>query len=922
MFHPARHYAIPVFLLCLPLASLFAQTGRVVLRGHVHPQARPENDQGPVESGFQVSGMTLMLKPSAAQRAALQQLLAEQQDPASPKYHQWLTPEQYADAYGVSGDDLNRVTGWLKSQGFTVDSTSRSRLYLTFSGTADQAGTAFRTQLHRYRVNGRMHYANATEPSVPAAISGLVSSIRGMNDFRLKPRLRAAQPEMNSGSGAHHLAPDDIATIYNIAPLYQAGVDGSGQKIAVVGQTNVNVSDIQQFRSKFNLPAPNLTKVLVPGSKNPGISPDDLPEADLDIEWSGAVARNAQIVYVYSTDVIQSLIYAIDSNIAPVLSMSYGACEPQDLVDLPGYQQLAQQANAQGMTWVTAAGDSGAGDCEDQGATIAQNGLAADAPAVIPEITAMGGTTFNDVGGSYWAASNDANGASALSYIPETVWNDTRFGFGLASGGGGASIFFPQPSWQTAAGVPNDGARHVPDLSLSSSAEHVGYYVYSGGAVAYYGGTSVAAPGMAGIVALLNQYLASTGAQSRAGLGNINPQLYRLAQSTPGIFHDITTGDNNVPCVAGSPNCVGGSFGNSAGPGYDSATGLGSIDAYNLVHGWSSKPPVNSAVMVSIDQNPVFQQTDRTGNGWRFTLTLTEEGGIPTSITGLTIDGANFTPRLASLFGSTALPANSSLSATIGLSSIAAPKNVAIVVSGVDASGTTWTQQLSIPFTGPQVPLTIAGVSNAASGQQVFAPGMIVSVYGTSLGNLTQPFGTVPLPTYLAGFEAYVNGVPAPLYYVSPNQVNIQIPYETQPGKATLTVGNPYVNVDYTLQVTASAPGIFTSPDGSLVPFSSAARNQTISLYITGDGQVSPSLATGAAPSVNTALARLPKPQLAASVTVGGVNAPITFIGIPAGYVGVTQVNFTVPDGVAPGVQPVVVTIGTANSASAKLRVE
>jgi uncharacterized protein (TIGR03437 family) len=921
MFHRARPYAIPVFLLCLPLASLFAQTGRVVLRGHVNPQARAQNDQGPVESGFAVSGMTLMLKPSAAQRAALQLLLAEQQDPASPKYHQWLTPDQYAAAYGASADDLNRVTGWLKAQGFTVDSASNSRLYISFSGTAAQAGTAFRTQIHRYRVNGRMHYANATEPSIPAEFSRLVSSIRGLNDFHLKPRLRAAHPEMNSSSGTHHLAPDDIATIYNIAPLYQAGIDGSGQKIAVVGQTNVNLSDIQQFRSKFNLPAPNLTKVLAPGSKNPGISADDLPEADLDIEWSGAVARNAQIVYVYSTDVIQSLIYAIDSNVAPVLSMSYGACEPADLVDLPGYQQLAQQANAQGMTWVTAAGDSGAGDCEDQGATIAQNGLAVDAPAVIPEVTAMGGTTLNE-GGAYWGASNDANSASALSYIPETVWNDTPAGFGLASGGGGASVFFPQPSWQTAAGVPNDGARHVPDISLSSSAEHVGYYVYSNGSAGYYGGTSVAAPGMAGIVALLNQYLSSTGAQSRAGLGNINPQLYRLSQSTPGIFHDITTGDNNVPCVAGTPNCTGGSFGNSAGPGYDSATGLGSVDAYNLVHGWSSKPPVNSAVFVSIDQNPVFQTTDRTGNAWKFTLTLTEEGGIPTSITGLTIDGASFTPRIASLFGSTALAANSSLSATISLSSIAVPKNVPIVVSGVDASGTTWTQQLSIPFQAPQVPLTITGVSNAASGQQVFAPGMIVSVYGTNLGGLTQSFGTVPLPTYLGGFEAYVNGVPAPLYYVSPNQVNIQIPYETQPGKATLTVGNPYVNVDYTLQVAASAPGIFTSPDGSLVPYSSAARNQTITLYITGDGQVSPSLATGAAPSANTALARLPKPQQAASVTVGGVTAPIAFIGIPAGYVGVTQVNFTVPDGVAPGVQAVVVTIGTASSASAKLSVQ
>ena len=345
------------------------------------------------------------------------------------------------------------------------------------------------------------------------------------------------------------------------------------------------------------------------------------------------------------------------------------------------------------------------------------------------------------------------------------------------------------------------------------------------------------------------------------------------------------------------------------------------MDAFNLLHGWSSKPPVNSAVLVSIDQNPVFQQPpDATGNAWRFTLTVTEEGGIPTTVTGLTIDGADFTSKIPALFGSTALPANSSLSATIGLSNLAVPKNVVILVSGVDASGVAWSQQLSIPFTGPQIPLTVAGISNAASGQQVYAPGMIMSIYGTQLGNFAQAFGTVPLPIYLAGFEAYVNGVSAPLYYVSPNQVNIQIPYETQPGEATLTVGNPYINVDYNFTVAASAPGIFTAVDGSLVPFSTAARNQIITLYLTGDGQVTPSLATGTAPSANTS--RLPKPQLAPSVTVGGVSATIDFIGIPLGYVGVTQVNFTVPAGAPTGVQPVVVTIGAASSVPANLTVQ
>ncbi|SPE42172.1 Peptidase S8 and S53, subtilisin, kexin, sedolisin [Candidatus Sulfopaludibacter sp. SbA3] len=925
MFIRFRQFLALILFAC----CVYAQADRIsapidarqsdVLRGHVHPLARPANDRGAVEASFPVPGMTLLLKPSAGQQAALQQLLAQQQDPASPHYHQWLTPEQYADAYGVSAADLIKIADWLKSQGFTIGNMARSRTFLTFSGTADQALNTFHTEIHRYLVNGQVHFANAAEPSVPAALSGVISGIRGLNDFRLKPQYRTpSQPQMNSG-GTHSLAPDDIATIYDIAPLYQAGIDGTGQKIAVAGQTDIHASDITRFRSQFNLSASNLTQVLVPGHQDPGVVPGDMQEADLDIEWSGAVARNAHIYYVYSDDVVQSAYYAIDQNLAPVLTFSYGGCEGADLYDLPNFQTMAQQANAQGITWLAAAGDSGAAACEDLGATIAQDGLAINAPASVPEITAMGGTTFNDQGGSYWASSNTANGASALGYIPETTWNDTAYGAGLASTGGGASIFYPRPSWQTGPGVPNDGVRHIPDLALSSSADHVPYSFYSGG-LGVVGGTSAASPVMAGIVALLNQYLVSTGVQSGAGLGNINPALYRLAQSTTGIFHDVTTGNNSVPCVLGSPDCTSGIFGQDAGPGYDQATGLGSVDVFNLAHGWSGRVPMRSAVTVSVDQNPVFRQSSGSGgNPWQFTLTITEEAGVPTTLTAVTIDGVSFISKMK-----TALPAFGSESVPIGLSNVAAPKNVAFVVSGIDASGTTWTQQFAIPFAGPQIPLTITAIGNGASYQPVFAPGMILTVYGTGLGNFAQSFGTVPLPQYLAGFEASVNGVPAPLYYVSPTQVNLQIPYETAPGPATLTVGNPYPydDITYNFQVAASAPGIFTQADGSLTPFASAARNQTITLYLTGDGQVSPSLATGTAPSVGTPLSRLPKPRLAVTVTVGGVPATTTFVGIPTGYVGVTQINFTVPANAPTGVQPVVVTVGAAASAAAKLTVQ
>ncbi len=569
-----RNFALFSLLLCLPAAAIYAQADRIhgaidashttPLRASVHAAARPENDRGAVEESFLLPDITLLFKPSTAQQQALEQLLAQQQDPTSPNYHNWLTPDQYADRFGASVNDMAKVNTWLKSQGFTITNTARGRNWMSFSGTAQQVKSAFHTEIHRYSVNGETHYANASDPSIPSALADVVSSIRGLNDFRMHPRLRTPVSQTTSGNGVHHLAPDDFATIYDVAPLYQAGVDGTGQTIVVVGQTDIKLSDIQAFRTKFNLSAPNVQQVLVPGSPDPGVSSGDLPEADLDIEWSGAVARNATVIYVYSNDVWQSAVYAVDQDLAPVLTMSYGACEQSDLVDLASYESLAQQANAEGITWFAAAGDSGAADCEDQGASLAQNGLAVDVPGSIPEITSMGGTEFLDQNGAYWSATNTANSGSALSYIPEQAWNDTALDGELSGTGGGASVYFPQPAWQTGPGVPADGVRHVPDLAVSASADHDGYYAYTGGSGSYFGGTSAAAPTTAGIFVLLNQYLVSTGIQKQPGLGNVNPALYRLAQSTPAAFHNVTQGNNIVPCAVGSPNCANGTMGLNA----------------------------------------------------------------------------------------------------------------------------------------------------------------------------------------------------------------------------------------------------------------------------------------------------------------------------------------------------------------------
>ncbi len=920
----------------------------VVLTGRVHRLATAQNDAGPVDPSFQLPAITLTLKPSAAQQTDLNQLLAAQQDPTSASYHQWLTPEQYGARFGVSAGDLAQIAAWLESQGFTVGYTARAHNWVSFSGTAQQVVSAFHTQIHTYNVNGETHYANSTDPSIPAALAGLVSGIRGLNNFRLKPHLRKVQPNLTFDRQTV-VGPTDFASIYDVSRLYSGNINGTGQGIMIVGQSEIHTTDITNFRNTFGLGAANLQLVLVPsriGGGNPGYSEGDEGESDLDIEWSGAVAKNAAIIFVYSTNVWYSAQYAIDEAYAPVLSMSYGNCEQWDFPDMDWERAAAQQANAEGITMLAAEGDAGAADCD--GApyypNVAEGGLAVDSPGSFPEVTAMGGTEFNDAGGSYWT-----NGA-ATGYIPEAVWNETALsvpeGGGLLGGGGGASVFFTQPSWQNGI-APKDGMRHVPDISSAAAVFHDPFYIYSSdpsfgstGATSV-GGTSCAAPSMAGIVALLNQYLVSTGSIRQAGLGNINPTLYRLAQTQSSAFHDIVSGNNIVPC-ADSPDCINSSLGWTAGPGYDSASGLGSVDAYNLVHAWSTALSTQALVVPSLDSTPEYE-TAAGSNMWTFTLTLTEEAGFATTITGLTINGSSFTQaQIVSLLGTTAIPVNGQLSGTYSLRNLNVsngPVDVVFTFSGGSGSAT-WSNTLTVPFTGPQPVLAVTGVTNAASYQQVFAPGMIVNVWGTGMGDFAQAVTITPLPFYAAGVSAYIYNVNqaglscandpnlcygAPLYYVSPTQLNVQIPYEINPGEAEVAVTTPWNpgGVTFDFPVVAAAPGIFSyasagSTTSSPIGSGSTRVGDEVAIYVTGAGQVSPLPGDGVTPIQGTT----PAPRQSVSVAVGGV--PVTnlpYVGIPSWSVGVLQINFVIPSGVPAGQQPVVVTIGGTPSLPANIAV-
>ncbi len=527
----------------------------VALQGNVHHQAQSRFDQGPADPALKLGSMTLQTVPTASQQQALRQLLADQQNPKSPSFRKWLTPEQWADQFGLSQGDINTLTQWLKDQSFKIEYVARGRNWITFSGTAAQVQSTFATEFHRYNVNGEMHVANATAPKIPAALSGIVVSISGLNDFHLKPSVVKARPPranyfdtITNIPSTDFLAPGDIATIYDIDALYNLSpaIDGTGQKLAVIGQTDVYLADLNDFRSGFGLTqitgctsdsvsnllnactvssTANFQYVLV--SADPNFPLPDITEADLDLEWSAAVARGAQIIYVnapvngLSGGVEVAWPYAIDNVIAPVISLSYGACEfagtsildPTTGAPLTDEMEL-MKANSEGITFMNSSGDSGAAGC-DAGQNTATNppnlallGLAVSYPASSPEVTGVGGTAVDFTTGfssTYWGTTNAPDGGSAQNPpIPETSWNDDeelplqysgttqsqwQENYAIVASGGGPSncaqqntslgtncvAGFGKPSWQnvTLSGIAP--ARFSPDVSLLGSPNFPGY---------------------------------------------------------------------------------------------------------------------------------------------------------------------------------------------------------------------------------------------------------------------------------------------------------------------------------------------------------------------------------------------------------------------------------------------------------------
>ena len=589
------------------LTSRISDSQTFILQGSTRPAVAHgiAKEQGEAPGSQALPRLYLHFSMTAAQRNDLNQLLTALEDPQSPEYHRFLTPEEYGARFGLNTADLAEITLWLENHGFSKVEVSHSRTFVSFSGTVALAESAFHVPMHNYILNGEAQVANTHDLALPKALEGIVESVGGLNNFRLKPQLRVRPQFTSSFSGNTFLAPDDWETIYDVKPLYAQGLNGTGVKIAVVGQSDVQLSDLAAFRVAAGLPASNPTVILA--GADPGIVSGDELESDLDLEWSTAVAPDASILFVTASavsgkGVLDAITYAIDNNIAPILSISYGACEADWAAsELNSQNALFAEANAQGITVVAASGDSGAAACDE--ATPAVDGLAVDFPASSPYVTAVGGTRLSVGGiGPYWGSSNNGNNGSALSYIPEVVWND-----GLQSGsagGGGVSALISKPFWQTGAAVPADGYRDVPDLAVAADPDLNGYLICGHGFCTnggfrdansdldVVGGTSCGAPTLAAVVALLVQ-------KTGRPLGNLNPKLYALAAAVPNAFHDITSGNNDVACVSGRSNCpASGEFGYSAGVGYDLTTGWGSLDVFNFVTAAATNQPP-SAVSIT-----------------------------------------------------------------------------------------------------------------------------------------------------------------------------------------------------------------------------------------------------------------------------------------------------------------------------------
>jgi pseudomonalisin len=666
----------------LPNANLAT---REPLVGHVPRWATPRNIvAGSVDPSAQLR-LTILLRRSSVAQQAFAQLLVDQQTPGSPLYHHWISPTETGTVFGPTQSDVQKVVAWLQSVGFVVRSIAPSRMTIEISGSVETAAHAFQTSFSLYRLGSKALRAPNTEPLLPAAFIRVVEFVSGLAEHHPAPSGEfdgpSTHPSVTADNGAHYISPADFATIYDLTTLLTtntgATVDGKPQHVAIIGTSDVDPVDIQQFATSVGSSSYNFTPIYADGV-DPGYTAGQ-GEATEDLErvLGTAPAVSADLVVGDGSDenaLYDAVSYAVNTLKDPIITMSFHECEAAlGQGEVNTVDSLWSTAAANGVSVFVSAGDAGAAGCDvhDSPAPAVQS-LNTNGLCTSQYDTCVGGTEFNDTAnpGTYWSSTNTPTTmGSALSYIPEGSWNDPEQStngsteYVVFAGGGGVSQFVQKPSWQMGPGVPTDGFRDTPDVSFTASPIHDPYWVCfdhvcGGGA----GGTSASAPSMAAIAALLNT--AAGTAQ-----GNLNPLIYRLANSpaASSIFHDATIATSGVmnctvavPSMCnnstpGSTSLTGGLAGYLLTPGYDQATGWGSLDVGNFIR---AAVPVKTTLALTTDATQIA-----TTQSFTATATLTAAADSVAAPTGT----VQFESNGAAL-GSPVAVMNKSATSTLSLS--------------------------------------------------------------------------------------------------------------------------------------------------------------------------------------------------------------------------------------------------------------
>ncbi len=785
-----------------------------VLKGNVYALARPEFDRGAAPSGLPMERMTLVLRPSPEQAAALAALLDEQQDQSSPNYHKWLTPLQFGQRFGAPEQDIQTITSWLQSQGFQVNLIANGRNIIEFSGTAGQVQQAFHTAIHKYSVptlaGNEDHWANSADPRIPTALASVVAGVATLHNFLKTPqhilstqkfpftRKPGMSPEFSgvnaSNQPVHAVTPGDLAIIYNANPLYAASpaINGTGSTIAVVARSNVNMQDIIDFRNNFGVSGP-VPQIVLNGSDPGDLGGGEEIEAVLDISYSGSLAQQANVNFVISAStntadgVDLSEMYIIDHNLGDVMTESFGSCEEgATAAEATGISNLAEQAAAQGITYLVSTGDNGSAGCDDPSSPVATQGVSVNILASTPYTVGVGGTMFNEgtASATYWNTTNTASLVSAKSYIPENVWNEScsvascgASNANLAAGSGGVSVLFPKPSWQSGvAGIPSTGDRNLPDVSLTA-AGHDPYLICVEGSCEQgqfegIAGTSASVQAFGGIMALVRQKIA-------ARVGQADYVFYKLAATeTPAncngsratpvpatncLFYDTTVGNNAVPGI------TNGDYATTVG--YDRATGLGSVNITNLVNQWSTATFAPSVTTLTI-----IPTTFKHGASATFNISVSPKTGTP-----------SFTNELASLLSSTGAVIVDPLLSSTGTASGATnaiPGGSTTLTAHYPGNGTLGSSDSSpVSVTvAPEPSETLISVVNASGAgvtSGTFGIPLTINVAVTGLSG----FGT---PT--AGILIEDDGAPVDSFILNPSGTATTGPIQFMGGSNTITV--------------------------------------------------------------------------------------------------------------------------------------